>query len=259
MQKPAISVSPDDLVKVALELGEYMLISGGEISRVEDSISRVCYSYGAQRVDVFSIISEVILTVHMPDGISVTHSRRIYSGSTNLHALEELNALSREICSNTPPLEDIKSDLHRIGLLRPVSQREGLLGSILASGSFTIFFGGSILDGICAAAISIMMYYFKRKVVRPGLNQFAITFAQSVLAGLAAILLTAIGIGQHEGMIMVGNIMLLIPGIAMANSLRDLLCGNLLAGILRLIDALLTAAAIAFGMAFALFTLGGLL
>ena len=45
------------LVSRALDIGERMLLSGGEVSRVEDTISRILKSYGAQRVEVFTILS----------------------------------------------------------------------------------------------------------------------------------------------------------------------------------------------------------
>jgi len=40
-------------VSGALDLGEELLISGGEVSRVEDTIRRLCMAYGAESVDVF--------------------------------------------------------------------------------------------------------------------------------------------------------------------------------------------------------------
>ena len=39
----------------ALNIGEAMLNSGAEASRVEDSVRRICLAYGAEKVDVFTI------------------------------------------------------------------------------------------------------------------------------------------------------------------------------------------------------------
>ena len=78
-------------------------------------------------------------------------------------------------------------------------------------------------------------------------------------AGIAALLLVQIGIGDHPDMIMIGGIMLLIPGIAMTNAIRDMLIGDIASGLLRLINSLLVAAAIACGFAFSIIALGGML
>ena len=40
---------------IALSIGEEMLISGAEVSRVEDSVRRICTAYGGERVDVFAV------------------------------------------------------------------------------------------------------------------------------------------------------------------------------------------------------------
>lgn len=47
--------------------------------------------------------------------------------------------------------------------------------------------------------------------------------------------------------IIIGNIMTLIPGIGLTNALRDLFTGDSIAGLLRSIEAFLTAMAITAG------------
>jgi uncharacterized membrane protein YjjP (DUF1212 family) len=58
---------------------------------------------------------------------------------------------------------------------------------------------------------------------------------------------------------MIGTIMLLIPGLAFGNSLRDMLDGDIIAGIFRLIQSCLTAVMIAIGFGLAIFISGVLL
>jgi len=56
--------------------------------------------------------------------------------------------------------------------------------------------------------------------------------------------------------VIIGNIMTLIPGIGLTNALRDLFTGDSIAGLLRSIEAVLTALAIAAGY-FLVAVLGG--
>ena len=60
---PAPSVPYEDAVFIAMELGENVLRCGGEVSRAEDMVSRVCTAYGAVTVDVTAILSVIVLTV----------------------------------------------------------------------------------------------------------------------------------------------------------------------------------------------------
>ena len=55
---------------------------------------------------------------------------------------------------------------------------------------------------------------------------------------------------------MIATIMLLIPGIAFGNAMRDLLCGDILAGILKTVQSCLSAILIAAGYSIAIFWLG---
>ena len=56
---------------------------------------------------------------------------------------------------------------------------------------------------------------------------------------------------------MMGTIMLFIPGMSIGSSIRDLMSGNLVAGILQLTEALFTALAIALGYSAVLILTGG--
>ena len=66
---------------------------------------------------------------------------------------------------------------------------------------------------------------------------------------LAALVLPQIDSSQ----IMIGTIMLLVPGVAFGNALRDLLCGDLIAGGLKTVQAVLSALMIAFGYLLSMF------
>ena len=42
----------DNIVRIALDIGEGLLKSGAEIHRVEDAIDHICKAYGAAHVEV---------------------------------------------------------------------------------------------------------------------------------------------------------------------------------------------------------------
>jgi uncharacterized membrane protein YjjP (DUF1212 family) len=91
------------------------------------------------------------------------------------------------------------------------------------------------------------------------MNAIFTNVVASFLLSLAAILLVRLGIGHDTNKIIIGNIMLLIPGIALTNSLRDMISGDIMTGLLRFLDAVLVAAAIAAGYILAAQLLGGVL
>ena len=63
-----------------------------------------------------------------------------------------------------------------------------------------------------------------------------------------------VGFGAHYDAISLGNIMLLIPGIAMTNSIHDMFVGDMISGVSRFFQSLVIAFIVTFG-----FTLAGML
>lgn len=79
------------------------------------------------------------------------------------------------------------------------------------------------------------------------MNEVTFQFAASFLTGCAICGFTLLCPFLHMDKIMIGDIMLLIPGLMSTNAIRDVLIGDTISGIIRLIAALLLAAALALG------------
>ena len=120
-----------------------------------------------------------------------------------------------------------------------------------------MFFGGNFEDGAASAVLGLAMMATIRFMSRYEKNQLAMMFIISFCSGLYTFLLMKAGLGTHQDKIMIGGIMLLIPGIAMTNSVRDMLTGDIVTGMLRLTNSLLQAAAIASGFALSIMLMGG--
>ena len=76
------------------------------------------------------------------------------------------------------------------------------------------------------------------------------------MIGLGVGLLAALLPALHMDKILIGDIMLLIPGLAMTNAIRNTLLGNTISGVVRLAESLIWAAALAGGFMVALLIVG---
>ena len=87
----------DQILHGLLDMGQMLLLCGAEINRVEDTMTRLGRAYGAKKVDIFAITSDIVLTILFEDGVELTQTRRIRkSSSFDFVKLEQLNALSRK-------------------------------------------------------------------------------------------------------------------------------------------------------------------
>ena len=240
-----------------LDLGEGILSAGGEINRVEDSLVRVGNAFGASRTNVFVLTSVINLTVTFPDGTSETETRRFLASPVNdLRKLEELNSICRA-CA--------KMDIYKFNeaLQKVLSVRSNALhiyiGNVITALAFTLFFGGSLADSGIAALfavfISLLQAYFSK--ICP--NKVFFYLVTSIIIGSGIILTTRFINGLNVDKIIIGDIMLLIPGLAITNAIRDIIIGDTVSGIIKLSESLLWAISLAGGFMLALGLCGGVL
>ena len=250
---------PEQLLTCALDIGEMMLISGAEIGRVEHSIQLICGAYGCKRTDVFTITSSIVVSIEDADRNFYTQTRRITGTQTNLSRLDQLNTLSREICQKKPSYSFIQAKLRIIREMRAYPLWLRSASSALIAGAFTVFFGGGWADMLVSSVLGALLCLCTHGLQRAGMNQIFVNVVGSFLVSLAAIAVVGWHWGEDANKIIIGNIMLLIPGIALTNSLRDMISGDIMSGMLRFFDAILVAAAIAAGYILAAQLMGGTL
>ena len=245
------------VLSLAMDLGKSMVKCGAEMNRVEETIIRVCYAYGMKRVEVFSIISMMTVTAFDENGNDYTQSRRIYAYSNNLGRLEQLNALSREICSARPDVQTAQDELEKINNAQKRFRRSACLGNVLAAAAFAIFFGGSWRDALASVPIAVMIYLMNSFIKAKGMNRLFFTAVCSALSGFFALLFVRLGLADNADMIMIGDIMLIIPGLMLINSIREMLCGDVMSGLMRFLETMIIALAIACGFAVPILLLKG--
>ena len=246
-----------EVLTCAMDIGETMLISGGEVYRVEDCIRRICNAYGAVNVDVLTITSSILLTVEFPGEPRITQTRRIEGFLTDLERVDQLNALSRLMCREKLDYETFRSKFDRITEKKRYSHKMEALAYALIAAAFTVFFGGSWQDALISAIIGVFLkgtvYLASAVNFNRVLSNLIASFVMSVLAFCAV----RTGLAKSAEMIVIGNIMLLIPGVLLTNSIRDMITGDTITGLLRFAEAIIFALAIAAGYILASFAFGG--
>ena len=230
-----------------LDMGALLLDCGAEISRVEDTLGRIGRAYGAKHVDAFVITSIISLSMEFSEDSAVTETRRIYSSAgTDFTRLEKLNALSRSCCSEPVSLPELRAALLEIGTEKK-SDLAVLFGSMLAAGGFAVFFGGSLWDGFAAAVFAVLIWLLQRKLQGTQVSVAGFNLILALLTGLGVGFFCALFPVLQMDKILIGDIMLMIPGLAMTNSIRNILGGNTISGVVRLIETLIWAGALAGG------------
>ena len=133
------------------------------------------------------------------------------------------------------------------------------IGSMLAAFSFTLFFGGNIKDAFISLLIAVILNLYNRFMKSAHINSLINSFVSGFIIGVLAILLTKLGLCDNFDKIIIGDIMLLIPGLSMFISINDIFKGDTMSGLGRFTEGLFLALSIGAGVGLSLIMLGGLL
>jgi len=234
------------LLKISTLAGQIMLESGAETYRVEETISRICFAYGAHTADSFVIPTGIIVTITYYNEVA-TLVKRITSRGVDLNKIDAINDLSRRIQTKAIDLGDFNKELIKIAIAPRYSPLITLLCSSIAAGCFAIMFGGDIKDFfstcIIGAITKIVIIIFQKL----NINEFFVNSFCGGLCAILAIIFLKINLCTNLDKTIIGSIMLLVPGLIITNAIRDTIAGDFLSGITKASEAFLIAVSIAVG------------
>lgn len=237
------------LTELATDLGYELAMSGAETFRVEESIIRVLRTYGIES-EVFAIPNCLHVSFEAANGKPMTRMRRIGFHGNDLEAVEQFNALSRRICAEKPEPQVARQWLDNTrAACRKFSKPMFLLGDFLGAFGFAMSFGGTLAEGFWSGVCGIVGGLVGQFMDSLKANPFFSTIASSFLMALLAYCFASIGLVGNVDTVIIGALMILVPGLLFTNSMRDIIYGDTNSGINRIVQVLLIAMAIALGTA----------
>lgn len=249
----------DQLLNLGVELGSTLMASGAEIYRVEESMTRLLSAYG-QDPQVFALPSCIFVSITTPEGRPISQMRRIPAHGTNIELLERCNDLCRHLCVEVP---DVDTAMARVQALAPACPAYPCWFTVLAYSAtaafFSLFFHGHFEDFlaafICGLVVGVLLVYGTPLF---GSNMFLHTVLCSTAVSATAMLLVHIGLGAQVDKIIIGTVMVLVPGRALTNAMQEIMAGDIFSGLNRTAEVILVATAIALGTAMPLVVVRGL-
>lgn len=237
------------LTDLAATMGYHLAMSGAETFRVEDTIHRILRAYGVE-CEVFAIPNCVSVSLEAANGKPLMIMKRIGFHGNDLEALEKLNALSRRICAERPDVDEAMAWLEEtMKACRSYNTGVFYLGSVLVGLGFCLVFGGTLLDCLWAGAMGLIIGLITRFMDKQEANPFFSTLLAACCMALPAYIAAGLGLMNSPDAAIIGALMILVPGLPITNSMRDIIYGDTNSGIIRVVQVILTALAIALGTA----------
>ena len=249
------------LLEYVMDITRQMVECGAEARRVESTALHIVQAYGFELRCANAINSMVEVSVKAPDGSHYTQACRVLTTGTDLGKLERLNAMARKICAQKPDVATIGKWIEADSMIT-YSNWVALIGYIVMTFGFSIFFGGNVRDAVCSAVVSVPIFllnFLLNERIQASHNRLFYTFIACFISGCLAIALVKLGLGEHADKIMIGDVMIFIPGLSIVNGVRELFYRDIITGLYRMIEAVILAVAIAAGFGVAIFAFGGAL
>lgn len=244
-------VQAQQALSAATLAARMMLECSGEIYRAEETAVRMCRAFGLDQAEILCFPTGLVLSVRLPDGQNLSRVLRVQERSIQLDALDKVNAISRAVAKGDMDAGQALQALEALHAKKDPHPALLVAAFAMAAGFFAVMFGGGIREfviSLIGGGLTQAMLPLLRRLHAPPL--LISLYGGFVAAGSVLICLQIVG-GNQEAAIS-GAIMPLLPGLAMTNAVRDTMRGDLVAGMARSTEALLSAVLIAAGVVVAL-------
>jgi uncharacterized membrane protein YjjP (DUF1212 family) len=236
------------VAEIATCAAEILLSNGAEAYRVEETIKKICSSYGLDS-DCISNSTGVYISVIEQDGEMVTSVKRIRQRNVDLHRIERINSFSRDLIDNPLSYEEAKKALNDIYNAPHFSLGIRLFAACMTAFIYTLFFNGAIIDALISAFISIGIFIMLEFTSKVGSFQFLEYYFSGFLMGGIALLLKIFIPGMDKDSVITGAIIVLLPGVSLTNGIKDILYGDFVSGFAKFSEAILIIIAMGVGIA----------
>lgn len=237
------------LLDTAMEVGYRLAMCGAETYRIEESVNRILAAYGIQ-AECFAIPNCLHASILDENGNPITRMRRIGYHGSDLDSVEKFSNLSRRICRECPSpdvamvwIDSAEKSRRKYGL--PLH----LLGNFLGACGFAVLFGAGIIDCLLSGVCGVVVGMVNRFMDNQKTNQFFRILIAAFLMAFTAYLFGAFDHAINTDAVIIGALMILVPGLLFTNAMRDIIYGDTNSGINRIVQVILIAVAIAVGTA----------
>jgi uncharacterized membrane protein YjjP (DUF1212 family) len=237
------------LFNYALKTGRIMLENGAETYRVEDTMERILKTSHFEVVETFVTPTGFFMSFDDPSIETITRVQRLKHRTLHLHKVSEANDLSRKFCNGTISLEEAWAAINEVEtshLYHPITI---ILAVGLAAGFFSLMFGANFIDFIISFVIGTISGCVMQLLGKYKVSPYFISLVGGLIIGILAKYINSyLPLSTHLDLIIIGTLMPLVPGVAITNGIMDTIRGDLVSGLARSADAIVTATFIAIGV-----------
>jgi uncharacterized membrane protein YjjP (DUF1212 family) len=246
-------MNPNDAVNLSIKAGEIMLSNGAETYRVEEICRITLQSLGYHDCESFVVPTGLFVSI-TAGGEVVSGFKRITKRVVNVDALIQMNDISRNFAEGRITGDEALVKMEELSASEPPGNVSfiKLFAAAISVGCFTFLFGGSLLDCLNAFFTGFILQVLLFQLRKSRISDVLVHIAGGIMISFIVLTLINLGVGSNYNAIIIGSLMLMVPGITLTTAARDVLKADYLSGAARLLDAVIVATSLAAGVGTAL-------
>jgi uncharacterized membrane protein YjjP (DUF1212 family) len=235
------------LGSLILQIGSLMQSNGASTARIRITLDRLAQAYGFNP-EIFITHRALNLTLLDDKQKPVFNSvKRTEPGGVNFKIITGISRMSLKISEKIWPLEDIIKELEFLIALPHYPRLLLLVAVGLADAGFCRLADGNLMAMAVAFIATIAGLYIRQEATKKRFNMYLVvlfaSFTATMVAGVFRKFLPGFQLEQGFAT----SVLFLIPGVPLLNSFTDIIDGNLLNGVIRLVNGLVISLMIALG------------
>lgn len=245
-----------DIVDLMLWSGQLLMRFGADSQRIERNVSRFGAGLGADAIDIFLSHNSIMITTASEEGFR-TRIRTVKKHAVNMTIISAISKLSWRVLREKMDRQEVRKELERISAIHSHYPRWLIVVMVgLACASFSRLFEGDwYVFGVTFAASAVAMFV-RQELMKREYNMYLVVATVSFTASLIAGLATIFDLSPEPTIALAASVLLLVPGVPMINSVKDLVDNYTMVGLTRAIIAAFVTLSIALGLIVAMNLVG---
>ena len=233
---------------ILLDVGAALMSSGASTHRTRLTLERLALGIG---VKIELLITQRALMVTVIDNdqeLLFSRLKRTSPHRVNFKIVSGISRMSWKVLEENWTLEQVAVELRRLKKLPNYPQWVELTMVGLAGAAFCHIFGGGIIEMLVVFTATFAGLFIRHWAVKKKFNPYVCVYFAALTASFIAGSAEFFKIGSQPEAAFSTAVLFLVPGVPLINSITDLMDGNIQNGIVRMVNGLIIAFAIAMGV-----------
>jgi len=238
----------EQIADLLLEIASILMVSGANTNRVDVNIDRFASVLHCESYSLISQKTMILTVIDTETKESYTKVKNLPSHKINFTIISAISKASWNALDEDWSLSKISQEIETIKSQKRYSRLLVLLAVSFSGAGFCKIFGGDYYNLALAFVSTFFGLLMLQTAHKREFNSYISVFLASLTASLLASLGVYFNLGTQPEATLATSILFLVPGVALINSFTDLLDKNVLNGMVRFSNGIMTVLAIALGL-----------